>query len=112
MLSVRAPAAADLPALTEIYNHYIVHTPITFDVRPLTPEERRPWFLDHAGDVLGRGLVPASRTTELAFQDDHRVHACRRPRRPPGGGERNPAEQCPGSREHQGIERAKAEEDR
>ena len=57
MLSVRAGVEADLPALTEIYNHYIVNTAITFDVRPLTPEERRPWLVDHASDPRYRLLV-------------------------------------------------------
>ena len=49
MLQVRAGAEDDLAALTEIYNHYIVNTAITFDVRPLTPDERRPWLVDHVG---------------------------------------------------------------
>lgn len=47
--TIRPAAAADLPALTEIYNHYVVNTAITFDLRPFTPEERRPWFDDHGG---------------------------------------------------------------
>lgn len=45
---VRAATAADLPALTDIYNYYVVHTPITFDVHPYEPGQRRPWFDDHA----------------------------------------------------------------
>ena len=49
MLRIRPAVDADLPALTDIYNHYIVHTPITFDVKPLTPDERRPWFSEHPG---------------------------------------------------------------
>ena len=49
MPRVRPAVDTDLPALTEIYNHYVVHTPITFDVRPFQPEERRQWFADHAG---------------------------------------------------------------
>src|SRR6185503_3237859 len=39
----------DLPALTDIYNHYIVNTPITFDLHPFTVEARRDWFRQHAG---------------------------------------------------------------
>ena len=35
---------ADLPRLLEIYNHYIVHTPTTFDLEAQTPEVRREWF--------------------------------------------------------------------
>jgi phosphinothricin acetyltransferase len=42
----------DLPALTDIYNYDVLHTAITFDVRPFAPDERRAWFDDHA--VSGR----------------------------------------------------------
>ncbi len=31
---IRDAARADLPRLTEIYNHYVINTPITFDVEP------------------------------------------------------------------------------
>ena len=34
----------DLVELTQIYNHYVIETPITFDTKPFTPEERRPWL--------------------------------------------------------------------
>jgi phosphinothricin acetyltransferase len=38
----------DLPALTAIYNHYVVNTPTTFDIVPLTLTQRRGWFGDFA----------------------------------------------------------------
>ena len=41
---IRPAVRADLPRLTEIYNHYIIHTPVTFDTRPWTVEQRVPWF--------------------------------------------------------------------
>jgi len=41
---IRPAVRSDLPRLTEIYNHYVVHTPVTFDIRPLRVEERIPWF--------------------------------------------------------------------
>lgn len=41
---IRPARADDLPALTELYNHYIRETPTTFDLEPFTVEERRPWF--------------------------------------------------------------------
>ena len=34
----------DLPALLEIYNHYVLHTPITFDIEPRTLGQRQAWF--------------------------------------------------------------------
>ena len=46
--TIRAATAADLPALTEIYNHYVLTTPITFDLEPFTVDDRREWFDDHS----------------------------------------------------------------
>jgi len=43
-LHIRAATKADLPRLTEIYNHYIIHTPVTFDIEPYTVERRAAWF--------------------------------------------------------------------
>lgn len=45
---IRPAARADLPRLVEIYNHYVINTPITFDLTPLTVEERTPWFEEHS----------------------------------------------------------------
>ncbi|OIJ67614.1 GNAT family N-acetyltransferase [Streptomyces mangrovisoli] len=53
-VQVRPGAETDLDALTEIYNHYVRETPITFDTVPFTPEERRPWLLSHPEDGLYR----------------------------------------------------------
>jgi phosphinothricin acetyltransferase len=41
---VRPARAADLTSIDEIYNHYVLHTAITFDVEPMTPVQRREWF--------------------------------------------------------------------
>jgi phosphinothricin acetyltransferase len=57
MPGVRHAVDADLPALTDIYNHYVLHTAITFDVRPFAPEERRPWFDAHAPTGRHRLIV-------------------------------------------------------
>jgi len=46
---VRPATADDLPALTDIYNHYIVNTAITFDLHPFSVDDRRDWFLNHSG---------------------------------------------------------------
>jgi phosphinothricin acetyltransferase len=55
--TVRAATLDDLDALTEIYNHYIVHSAITFDLRPFASAERRAWFDDHADSGAHRLLV-------------------------------------------------------
>jgi phosphinothricin acetyltransferase len=45
---IRPATEDDLRALTDIYNHYVINTPITFDLSPLAVEERREWFVEHS----------------------------------------------------------------
>ncbi|NGO13065.1 N-acetyltransferase [Streptomyces sp. HC44] len=47
---VRPGVESDLTALTDLYNHYVRETAITFDTAVFTPEERRPWLLSHPED--------------------------------------------------------------
>ena len=42
--SIRPVRESDHPGICEIYNHYVVTSPATFDLEPYTLEERRPWF--------------------------------------------------------------------
>ncbi len=39
MISIRKYRPDDAGRITEIYNHYITHTTITFETEPLTVEE-------------------------------------------------------------------------
>jgi phosphinothricin acetyltransferase len=55
--TVRPSTRADLARLTEIYNHYILTTPITFDIDPMTEEQRAPWFHEHTQPPRYRLLV-------------------------------------------------------
>jgi phosphinothricin acetyltransferase len=57
MPDVRNAVDADLAAVTAIYNHYIIHTPITFDVQIYEPHQRRDWFDAHAPTGRHRLLV-------------------------------------------------------
>ena len=43
-IRIRPAERGDLARLTEIYNYYIVNTPVTFDVEPYTIERRGTWF--------------------------------------------------------------------
>lgn len=54
---IRPAEPGDLPRLTEIYNHYVVHTPVTFDVEPYTVEGRQAWFSQFASSGRHRLLV-------------------------------------------------------
>lgn len=56
-LIVRPGRLSDLPRLTEIHNHYVVNTHITFDVHPFTPDERIAWFHEHSEGGRYRLLV-------------------------------------------------------
>jgi phosphinothricin acetyltransferase len=46
---VRPATPADLPRLTEIYDHFVATSIATFDLTPPPPEERRAWFDQHSG---------------------------------------------------------------
>ncbi|MEU6893344.1 N-acetyltransferase family protein [Streptomyces sp. NPDC046557] len=56
-VQVRPGVEADLAALTEVYNHYVRETPVTFDTVAFTPEQRRPWLHSHPEDGPHRLLV-------------------------------------------------------
>jgi len=44
---VRLAKPADLDAINEIYNHYVLHSTCTYQTEPSTMEERRGWFEAH-----------------------------------------------------------------
>lgn len=56
-VQVRPGVEEDLEALTDLYNHYVRETPITFDTVAFTAEERRPWLLSHPEDGPYRLMV-------------------------------------------------------
>ena len=43
-VAIRRVEPGDLPALLDIYNYYVVHTPVTFDLEPRTLAQRRDWL--------------------------------------------------------------------
>jgi len=43
-IAIRRAAPADLSPLLDIYNYYVINTPITFDVEPRTLRERQGWL--------------------------------------------------------------------
>ena len=47
-LLTRCAVTDDLPRLTEIYNHHVVHSPATFDLEPKTVAQRAEWFAQFA----------------------------------------------------------------
>jgi L-amino acid N-acyltransferase YncA len=47
MLTIRRATMKDLGAITEIYNEAILKTVATFDTKPKTVEEQKPWLESH-----------------------------------------------------------------
>ncbi len=43
-MQIRSAIAADVPRLLEIYNHYVEHTHVTFDLEPVSLAARVRWF--------------------------------------------------------------------
>lgn len=74
---IRAATAEDLPRLTEIYNHYVLHTPITFDIEPFTLEQRRPWFDQHALAGRHRLFVAEQDGTVIGYSSSHQFRVKR-----------------------------------
>ena len=56
-IKTRPAMRSDLPRLTEIYNYYVIHTPVTFDLQPYTVERREKWFEQFALQGRHRLLV-------------------------------------------------------
>jgi phosphinothricin acetyltransferase len=74
---IRVATREDLPRLVEIYNHYVVNTPITFDLEPFTVESRVRWFEEHSEHGRYRLLVAqeADRVTGYASTGRFRAKA-------------------------------------
>jgi phosphinothricin acetyltransferase len=60
-LAIRLATPADLPAINELYNHYVIHSTCTYQTEPETLEARRNWFERHSAKhpvtVATRGEV-------------------------------------------------------
>ncbi|WP_018548230.1 GNAT family N-acetyltransferase [Streptomyces sp. LaPpAH-108] len=76
---VRPGTAADLGALTDLYNHYVRETAVTFDTAEFTQEGRRPWLLSHPEDGPYRLMVAtephSQRILGYATSSPHRPKA-------------------------------------
>jgi phosphinothricin acetyltransferase len=64
---IRPAARSDLPRITEIYNHYVLNTPVTFDVEPYTVDRREPWFAQFAATGRHRLLVAEENGLVLGY---------------------------------------------
>ena len=73
--TIRAAMRADLPRLVEIYNYYIINTPITFDLEPYTIETRTPWFDEHSDTGRHRMLVAVEDEIVIGYATSSRFRS-------------------------------------
>jgi phosphinothricin acetyltransferase len=64
---IRPAERADLARLTEIYNYYVINTPVTFDIEPYTVEKRAAWFEQFGPTGRYRLLVAESDAGILGY---------------------------------------------
>jgi phosphinothricin acetyltransferase len=68
---IRPALSSDLPALLALYNHYVAHSPITFDLTPLTLAQRVVWFAQFAPSGRHRLLVAEAEGELLGYAGTH-----------------------------------------
>ena len=68
---IRPVETSDLPALTDIYNHYVRETAITSDVQPFTVEQRRGWLAGFAATGRYRCLVAEKDGAAIGWASSH-----------------------------------------
>jgi len=59
MITIRPAVEADLTAITEIYNEYIVDSHVSFDLDAWTLDQRREWWSHYGGDTPWQVWVAA-----------------------------------------------------
>ena len=74
-MQIRNGREDDLPRLLEIYNHYVEHTPITFDIAPLSLSARRAWFKDFDTTGPYRLFVLEEGNGVMGYASSHRFRA-------------------------------------
>ncbi|MFI9722107.1 GNAT family N-acetyltransferase [Streptomyces sp. NPDC052396] len=66
-IRVRPAETGDLEQLTSLYNHYVTHTPVTFDIEPVAIDQRRAWLAAHPGTGRHRVLVAEEAGTVVGY---------------------------------------------
>jgi len=70
-LELRPATVADLPQLVAIYNHYVRETPITFDIEPVTLEQRASWLAQFSATGRHRLLVAELGGAVVGYAGSH-----------------------------------------
>jgi L-amino acid N-acyltransferase len=85
-VEIRLATPADLPAINDLYNHYVLHSTCTYQEQPDTMSDRRAWFDSHgpshpvtvallADEVVGWGsLSPYHKREAYRFTVENSVY--------------------------------------
>jgi phosphinothricin acetyltransferase len=71
-MDIRHAEQADLQALLDIYNHYVIHTPVTFDIQPRTLAQRREWLDSFASTGRYQCFVAVANGQVAGYACSHR----------------------------------------
>src|SRR5271154_6961234 len=80
-IKVRIAERGDLARITEIYNYYILNTPVTFDIEAYTVERRGAWFAQFCPTGRHRLFVAEENAIVLGYAGTTRFRPRRRTRR-------------------------------
>ncbi|HMH66066.1 MAG TPA: GNAT family N-acetyltransferase, partial [Rhizomicrobium sp.] len=71
---IRRVEQGDLQALTDIYNHYVRETPISFDIEPRTLAQRQAWLDSFAPAGRYQCFVALKGDQVVGWASSHRYH--------------------------------------
>jgi phosphinothricin acetyltransferase len=74
-IRIRPATSADLARMTEIYNYFVIHTPVTFDIEPYTVDRRAVWFEQFSTTGRYRLLVAEKNNELLGYAGTTRFRA-------------------------------------
>ena len=73
-VAIRRVEQGDLPALLEIYNHYVRETPVTFDIEPRTMAQRQAWLDTFAASGRYQCFVAVKDGQPVGWASSHRYN--------------------------------------
>ena len=68
---IRFAQKSDLAQINDIYNHYVAHTPVTFDFEPSTNDQRSVWFEQFSTDGPHQLFVALQQGRVVGFSYGH-----------------------------------------
>ena len=66
-LKVRETTIEDARILTDIYNHYVLNTHITFDMEPVSADSRLEWLSHYNQDPMHRLSVSTVNDEDIGY---------------------------------------------